>query len=56
MKHCDPTDLADNAVGYLDRWAGQGNAAYEDAALYLIGQMEDFGLEVSLSVSPMIRS
>ena len=42
----DPTDLADNAVGYLDRWAGQGNAAYEDAALYLIGQMEDFGLEV----------
>ena len=31
----DPTDLADNAVGYLDRWAGQGNAAYEDAALYL---------------------
>ena len=20
----DPTDLADNAVGYLDRWAGQG--------------------------------
>ena len=42
----DPTDLADNAVGYLDRWAGQGNTAYEDAALYLIGQMEDFGLEV----------
>ena len=23
----DPTDLADGAVGYLDRWAGQGNAA-----------------------------
>ncbi len=42
----DPTDLADGAVGYLDRWAGQGNAAYEDAALYLIQTMENFGLEV----------
>jgi hypothetical protein len=28
----DITDLADGANGYLDRWAGQGNAAYEDAA------------------------
>ena len=34
----DPTDAADGAVGYLDRWAGQGNAAYEDAAQYLIGR------------------
>jgi len=42
----DPTDLADGAVGYLDRWAGQGNAAYEDAAQYLIQTMENFGLEV----------
>ena len=42
----DLTDGADGAVGYLDRWAGQGNLAYEDAAQYLIGQMEDFGLEV----------
>ena len=42
----DPTDLADNAVGYLDRWAGQGNAAYEDAAQYLIDTLESFGLEV----------
>ena len=42
----DPTDAADGAVGYLDRWAGQGNAAYEDAALYLIQTMENFGLEV----------
>ena len=32
----DPLDLADGAVGYLDRWAGQGNAAYEDGAQYLI--------------------
>ena len=42
----DPTDVADGAVGYLDRWAGQGNAAYEDAAQYLIQTMENFGLEV----------
>ena len=32
----DPTDVVDGALGYLDRWAGQGNAAYEDAALHLI--------------------
>ena len=42
----DPTDAAEGAVGYLDRWAGQGNAAYEDAAQYLIQTMENFGLEV----------
>lgn len=42
----DPTDAADGAIGYLDRWAGQGNAAYEDAAQYLIGNLESFGLEV----------
>ena len=42
----DPTDAADGAVGYLDRWAGQGNAAYEDAAGYLIDNLESFGLEV----------
>ena len=42
----DPTDAADGAVGYLDRWAGQGNAAYVDAAQYLIQTMENFGLEV----------
>ena len=42
----DFTDAADGAVGYLDRWAGQGNAAYEDAAQYLIGNLENFGLEV----------
>ena len=42
----DLTDAADGAVGYLDRWAGQGNAAYEDAAQYLIANLESFGLEV----------
>ena len=42
----DPLDLADGAVGYLDRWAGQGNAAYEDGAQYLIKELEGFGLEV----------
>ena len=35
----DPTDLADGAAGYLDRWAGQGNLAYEDAAQFLIAEM-----------------
>jgi hypothetical protein len=42
----DPSDLGDGAVGYLDRWAGQGNVAYEDAAQYLIQTLEGFGLEV----------
>ncbi len=42
----DATDAADGAIGYLDRWAGQGNAAYEDAAQYLIQTLENFGLEV----------
>ena len=42
----DPTDVVDGALGYLDRWAGQGNAAYEDAALHLIQTLESFGLEV----------
>tara|TARA_B100001778_G_scaffold41661_3_gene29960 strand:+ start:1288 stop:3045 length:1758 start_codon:yes stop_codon:yes gene_type:complete len=42
----DATDAADGAVGYLDRWAGQGNLAYEDAAQYLIQTMENLGLEV----------
>ena len=42
----DPLDLADGAVGYLNRWAGQANAAYEDAAVYLINELEAFGLEV----------
>ena len=35
----------DGKAGYFDRWAGQGNPAYEDAALYIIG-VEGFGLEV----------
>ena len=42
----DPTDAADDALGYLDRWAGQGNIAYEDAALHLRATLENFGLEV----------
>jgi hypothetical protein len=42
----DPTDLADGARGYLDRWAGQGNVAYEDGALWLKSELESFGLEV----------
>ena len=45
----DPTDTldpVDGKAGYYDRWAGQGNPAYEDAALYIIGELESFGLEV----------
>ena len=45
----DPTDTldpVDGKAGYFDRWAGQGNPAYEDAALYIIGELEGFGLEV----------
>ena len=45
----DPTvtlDPIDGRAGYYDRWAGQGNPAYEDAALFLIDEFESFGLEV----------
>ncbi len=42
----DPLDLADGAVGYLNRWAGQANTAYEDAAVYIIDELESFGLTV----------
>ena len=41
-------DLIDGVAGYYDRWAGQGNIAYEDAADYLIGQLNSFGLEVNI--------
>lgn len=44
----DPTDLADGAEGFLNRWGGQGNAAYEDAAQYLIQTMESYGLEINV--------
>jgi len=39
-------DIVDGKAGYYDRWAGQGNAAYEDAAQYLISELQGFGLEV----------
>lgn len=41
----DVTDV-DRRMGYWDRWAGQGNPAYEDAANYLVAELESFGLEV----------
>jgi hypothetical protein len=44
----DPFDLSDGAVGYLNRWAGQGNAAYEDGAVYLMDKLESFGLDVDV--------
>ncbi len=39
-------DPVDGRAGYWDRWAGQGNPAYEDAAQYLIAELSSFGLEV----------
>jgi len=39
-------DPIDGKAGYWDRWAGQGNPAYEDAAQYLISELSSFGLEV----------
>ena len=39
-------DPVDGKAGYWDRWAGQGNLAYEDAAQYLISELSSFGLEV----------
>jgi len=39
-------DPVDGKEGYWDRWAGQGNPAYEDAAQYLISELSSFGLEV----------
>jgi hypothetical protein len=32
----------DGRSGYWDRWAGQGNPAYEDAAQYLISELDSF--------------
>ena len=39
-----PFDV-DFAVGYLDRWAGQGNPAYEDAANWVKGEFESYGYD-----------
>jgi hypothetical protein len=39
-------DPVDGKAGYWDRWAGQGNLAYEDAAQYLISELSSIGLEV----------
>ena len=36
---------ADLACGYLNRWAGQGNLAYEEAAQFLIAELESYGLD-----------
>jgi hypothetical protein len=36
----------DGRSGYWDRWAGQGNLAYEEAAQWLHLELESFGLEV----------
>jgi hypothetical protein len=42
----DLLDFNDGAKGYLDRWAGQGNNAYEAAAQFIASELESYGLEV----------
>ena len=44
----DPLDPADGAVGYLDRWIGNGNPAYEDAITYFSGVMSGYGLRTEV--------
>ncbi|MGB0700619.1 MAG: M28 family metallopeptidase [Candidatus Poseidoniaceae archaeon] len=44
----DPLDPADGAVGYLDRWVGNGNPAYEDAITYFEGVMKGYGLRTEV--------
>ncbi|MDP6889382.1 MAG: M28 family peptidase [Candidatus Thalassarchaeaceae archaeon] len=41
----DPADINDQAKGYLDRWAGQGNPAYEDAANWIKMELEYYGYD-----------
>lgn len=42
----DPLDPADFAKGYLNRWIGNGNPAYEDAVTFFSGVLEGYGLDV----------
>ncbi len=44
----DLLDPADGAVGYLDRWIGNGNPAYEDAITYFEGVLTGFGLRTEV--------
>ncbi|HJL96801.1 MAG TPA: M28 family peptidase, partial [Candidatus Poseidoniaceae archaeon] len=44
----DETDPYDGAVGYLDRWIGNANPAYEDAITYFEGVMVGYGLDVEV--------
>lgn len=44
----DLTDVNDGAVGYLDRWIGNGNLGYEDAITYFEGVMGGYGLDVEV--------
>jgi len=44
----DPLDPADGAVGYLDRWIGNGNPAYEDAITYFEGVLTGYGLRTEI--------
>ncbi|MCS5538213.1 MAG: M20/M25/M40 family metallo-hydrolase [Candidatus Poseidoniaceae archaeon] len=44
-----PSPLSpDGMQGYHDRWAGQGNIAYEEAALFIRDELESYGLDVRI--------
>ncbi len=38
----------DGVEGYLDRWAGQGNAAYEDAGRFIRDELASYDLDVEI--------
>ena len=44
----DLLDPADRAKGYLDRWIGNGNPAYEDSITYFEGVFDGFGLRTEV--------
>ena len=44
----DPLDPADGAKGYLNRWIGNGNPAYEDAITFFSGVFEGYGLRTEV--------
>lgn len=39
----------DGAEGYLDRWAGQGNLAYEDAGRFIRDELTSYDLDVKIN-------
>jgi len=44
----DPLDPYDGAKGYLNRWIGNANPAYEDAITFFSGVLEGYGLRTEI--------